>query len=160
MEVSTDWNLLVQGYLSLNWCQETMKPSNQNKSVSSLLSEFKDKNAGTPPLNLGTMLSAAYLCLMYPQQSEFQNMDFSKIDTSCFIVIEGENGDSKYICRRIRNSLAHARFQIVDDLFVFFDQRTNGKIPFKAEIKIQAFGEFLNSFFFEAKEQHFNRIVT
>ena len=159
MEVSTDWNLLVQGYLSLNWCQESMMPSNQNKSVSSLLSEFKDKNEGISPLNIGSMLSAAYLCLMYPQQSEFQSLNFEKIDSSSFVVTEGTSGNSEYICRRIRNSLAHARFQVSDGIFVFFDQKPNGTDKFKAEIKIESFGKFLNEFFFEAKEQYFNQVV-
>lgn len=160
MEVSTDWNLLVQGYLSLNWCQESMRTSNQNKSVLSLLSEFRNKNDGIPPLNIGSMLSAAYLCLMYPQQSELQKMNFSKIDSSCFVVVQGKSGKSKYICRRIRNSLAHARFKITDGLFVFFDQKPDGTDRFTAEIKIESFGEFLNGFFFEAKSQYFKRVVT
>uniref|UniRef100_UPI0013828BED hypothetical protein n=1 Tax=Vibrio sp. V23_P3S9T160 TaxID=1938675 RepID=UPI0013828BED len=106
MSHSTDWNILVQGYQSLIWCQESMKPENKNKKVSELLSEFSKRNKGVPPLNIGSMLSAAYVCFMYPQQRDFSKLNFSAIDTNCFLITSGEKGDSKYICRRIRNSLA------------------------------------------------------
>ncbi|GAB0152338.1 HEPN family nuclease [Marinobacterium sp. BA1] len=159
MQTSTNWNVLIQGFLSLIWCQESINPKNQGKQVVELLSEFRAKNEGINPLNIGSMLSAAYLCFMYPQQSEFKKMDFSAVDVSHFNVVQGSSADSKYICRRIRNSLAHARFEITDNGFVFYDVRPDGSDEFKAEIKIEFFGDFLNNFFFEAKSQHFHRGV-
>ncbi|GLQ32744.1 hypothetical protein [Litoribrevibacter albus] len=157
MKTTTDWNILIQGYMSLIWCQESTKPENQNKKVSELLSEFQKRNNGVLPLNIGSMLSAAYICFMYPQQSEFDELDFSAIDTSCFSIKLGKKNDSKYICRRIRNSLAHAHFEIFNSSFRFLDQTSQGKDRFEAEIKIKDFGSFLNDFFHISKNQSFNQ---
>ena len=153
--MKTDWNILLQGYLSLIWCQDSMSPNNQDKKVSNLLKEFKSKNEETEPLNMGSLLSAAYICFMYPQQAEFETLDFTKISIEKFSVSLGNFGDSKYLCRRIRNSLAHVRFEILNGVFIFKDQKPDGSDKFEATITYKDFGDFLNSFFHEAKKQYF-----
>jgi hypothetical protein len=157
MSSSTDWNILLQGYLSLIWCQNSMAPEDQNKKVSDLLLEFQNANEGVNPFNIGSVLSAAYICFMYPQQTEFDNLNFQRISTEKFSITLGNDGDAKYRCRRIRNSLAHARFQIINGLFVFKDQKTNGSDKFEITIKVEHFGAFLNDFFHECKNQYFNK---
>lgn len=157
MNSNTDWNILIQSYLSLIWCQKSIAPENQNKKVSELLQEFKSEYEGINPFNIGSMLSAVYICFMYPQQKEFNDLDFGKISTNKFKITNGRSGDSKYICRRVRNSLAHSRFDLKDDLFIFKDRQPNGNDEFEAQIKIEHFGDFLNKFFFECKKQFFKR---
>ncbi|WP_409526522.1 HEPN family nuclease [Nitrincola sp. MINF-07-Sa-05] len=157
MSRSTDWNVLIQGYLSLMWCQDSIAPENQDKKLSVLLGEFQNKNEGITPLNIGSLLSSAYICFMYPQQTEFENLNFESISADNFSIIYGRDGDAKYRCRRIRNSLAHARFQVSKEMFIFEDQDPRGNDKFKATIKACHFGDFLNNFFHECKNQYFNR---
>ena len=156
---NTDWNILVRGYLSLIWCQKCVDSKNSKKCVAELLEEFEHKYEGVSPLNIGTLISASYICLMYPQQTEFEEMDFATIDIGSFNVTVGNAPDSKYLCRRIRNSLAHARFTInsSDDIIIFRDQKPEGTDKFEAKISISKYGDFLNEFFFCAKEQFFKR---
>ncbi len=94
---------------------------------------------------------------MYPQQSEFESLDYSSIPTDKFNVTVGKTEGSKYLCRRIRNSLAHAQFQMSNGFFRFEDRNPCGGDKFKAEIEIVHFGDFLNEFFHESKKQHFGR---
>ena len=66
MNCSTDWSLLVQGFMSFTWCEETMRAEHQGRLVSDLLSEFKSKNGGVNPLNIGSMLAedTYILCIL------------------------------------------------------------------------------------------------
>ena len=73
---------------------------------------------------------------MYPQQSEFESLDYSSIPTDKFNVTVGKTAGSKYLCRRIRNSLAHAQFQMSNGFFRFEDGNPCGGDKFKAEIEI------------------------
>ncbi len=158
MNHKTDWNILLQGYLSLLWCQKSCEPKNGNKKLSDFLTDFQRENEDIKPLNIGTMLSAAYLCFMYPQQTEFDTFDFEKIDVKDFKIIKGKTRDTKHLCRRIRNSLAHARFTVDSIKFTFQDwklDKNNITDEFEVTIDIGGFGEFLNNFFFAAKSNSF-----
>ncbi len=157
METKTDWNILLQGYMSLLWCYDSIDPVNEEKKVKDLLSVFKQKYQNVSPLNIGSLLAASYLCFVYPQQSEFNVFNFDSISTDHFKIVVGNEKKSKDICRRIRNSLTHARFNIENKDIVFHDQEPDGSNKFEAKIEIDYFGDFINQFFFAAKNQYFNR---
>ena len=100
----------------------------------------------------------AYILFVYPQQAEFEATDFSKIDTSRFDVQEGTEANNKQrFCSRIRNSLAHGRFNLRCNDIEFEDQRHGGTDRFRVKIGIKDFGDFINSFMQEVKNQYFRK---
>ncbi len=143
----------MHGNISLLWCQECMSPKNQNRSVGELLAEFSIKYEGVPLLNVGTLIMAAYPLFVYPQQAEFDKVDYNKISTDRFEVRVGTSSNKrKRFCGRIRNSLSHGNFTITDSHILFEDNNREKTDAFSATIKIEDFGKFINNFMFEAKK--------
>ena len=158
-EEKTDWNLVVQGNISLLWIQECLK--NKDKTVGELLKEYMEKNENCEILNLGTLIMASYLLLLYPRERELTSIDWDKIRTPEFNFCEGRYKDKSDLVRRIRNSLAHAHFN-VDPVITFEDWRqvnsNNQKEDyFKVQFKFCDYGNFINDFFLEVKRQHFEK---
>ncbi|HMQ03801.1 MAG TPA: hypothetical protein PKD26_07785 [Pyrinomonadaceae bacterium] len=156
MKSKTDWSLIVQGNISLLWIQETL--NRKDKKVEEILIDFRNRYEGLDPLNPGLLMMASYLLFVYPQQAEFEALDFSRIKTGDFEVKEGTStADARRFCSRIRNSLTHARFELIDERIEFRDERSGNDL-FHATVEISKFGEFVNDFFFEAIRQHFRSI--
>ncbi|MCC5848349.1 MAG: hypothetical protein JJU29_09660 [Verrucomicrobia bacterium] len=155
LNIKTDWNIVVQSNISLIWCQWALDPTYEKKTIGELLVEFREKYK-IDPLNIGSLIMAAYPLFVFPQQAEFNAINFSEIDLSSFTVTEGTNTtDPKRFCSRIRNSLAHARFKVEQNNISFYDQTKNGGDNFSASISIQRFGSFINEFMLEVKNQFF-----
>jgi hypothetical protein len=161
----TDWNLIIQGNISLLWIQECLKPENNKKTVEELLNGFKSKNQNCEILNPGSLFMATYLLFLYPKEKEFKDCDKLNIKTDKFIIIENENirnktVDNAFIIQRIRNSLAHGNFTVGTIEIIFEDWTPNDKglkpNYFKSKIKFGEFGEFINEFMFEIKRQKIN----
>lgn len=164
MEIKTDWNLIIQGNISLLWNQECLKPENRKKTIEELLSEFRLKYENCGILNCGTLFMATYLLFVYPKEKEFESCDKSNLKTDAFKItdndyVKNKIVDSSYIVRRIRNSLAHGNFTIEEDVITFEDWVPNEKELkpdyFKCKIRVGEFGNFINSFMFEIKNQRF-----
>ncbi|MCD4792418.1 MAG: hypothetical protein K8R54_04235 [Bacteroidales bacterium] len=159
----TDWNLIIQGNISLLWIQETLKPENRNKTINELLIDFKNEYEQTEPLNIGTLFMATYLLFLYPRESEIININISKAQISDFYIKTKGNKQSnetenEYFIRRLRNSIAHGNFIIDTDLKIKFEDNNKSKSNlFVAEIHLPKFGKFINEFMLEAKNQHFNK---
>lgn len=154
---NTDWNLIVQGNISLIWCQWANDPRNRDKTVGQLLAEFHQRYT-VAPLNIGSLLMASYILFVYPQQAEFENADFARIDTSKFIVSKGTpNTEHKRFCSRIRNGLTHGRFTVNGEQIELCDQKNDGSDPFCTTISVGDFGQFISAFMLEMKNQHFDR---
>jgi len=135
-----------------------MQPDNQEKTLRQLLQEFSVKYSNVSPLNIGSLLMASYILFVYPRQAEFDATDFSKIETSKFVVHQGTaNSDKKRFCSRIRNGLTHGRFVITGDEIELCDQKNNGSDQFRSTIRVCDFGDFINGFMHEVKNQHFRR---
>jgi len=169
---NTNWNLIIQAHLSLDWCHRAMDPKHKDKTVGQLRDDFKKEYEGVEPLNVGTLIMAAYPLFVYPEQTEFEKIDFSKINTSRFTVLTDPTADGKNLCRRIRNALAHGNFkivegqivegQIVEDQIEFIDYEIHKKSKqkinhFKATIATRDFGNFINNFMFTVKQQFQSR---
>lgn len=153
---TTDWNLIIQGNISLLWCQWCMDPMNRTKTLSTLLEEFYTQYQNVEPLNIGTLLMAAYILFVYPQQTEFENINFDAVPTGDFNVVTGTlTTEKKRFCARIRNSLAHGRFAVHSDLITLTDQKPDGKDKFEANISVTKFGIFINEFMHEVKNKHY-----
>ena len=153
----TDWNLIIQANISLIWSQWSIDPKNRDKTIGKLLREFR-KQYIVPPLNIGSLLMAAYILFVYPQQAEFDKVDFERISTDGFYVHEGTpTTESRRFCSRIRNGLSHGRFKVGDNQIELTDQQRDGRDPFRATIQIDKFGEFINQFMSEVKKQYFER---
>ena len=151
----TDWNLIVQGNISLLWCEWSMKPEHQDKPMKDVIEEFRKQFSNVLPLNIGTLLMASYILFVYPQQTEFNAIDFSQIDTSKFVVHQGTSStETKRFCSRIRNGLTHGRFMVNSNQIELCDQKRDGKDQFRSTISIGAFGDFINKFMHEVKNQH------
>ncbi|MBN2375539.1 MAG: hypothetical protein JXD22_04005 [Sedimentisphaerales bacterium] len=158
MQKATNWDLIVQGSISLLWCQWSKKPENKDRSMGEVLEEFKEKYSNVEPLNIGTLLMASYILFVYPQQAEFDKADFSHIDTDKFIVHYGtQNTEKKRFCSRIRNGLTHGRFTVNGDQIELCDKKADGTDQFRSTIYVGDFGNFINGFMHEIKNQHFGR---
>lgn len=154
----TDWDLVIQGNISLLWCEWCLRYENKDKTIGEALKIFSQKYENILPINVGLLLMASYLLFVYPQQTDFDNIDFDKIDINQFDVHEGTpKTDKKRFCSRIRNSLTHSRFGLHGERIEFHDQRNDETDKFRASISIKDFGNFINNFMFEVKDQHFKR---
>ncbi len=160
--MATDWNLIIQGNISLLWIQECLNPVNKKKTVEELIFEFRSSNLNCEILNPGTLFMATFLLFLYPKEVEFNNCNKSKISTDKFKLLANENVknkivDNSYIVERIRNSLAHGHFTVERSELIFEDwvPNSNGlkQNYFKSKIGIGEFGEFINEFMFEIKAQ-------
>ncbi|HDR6260685.1 TPA: hypothetical protein QCU39_000114 [Bacillus cereus] len=157
-----DWNLIVQGNISLLWIQECLKPENQNKKVNELLREFLNKNENINLLNPSVLLMASYLLFVYTKEKDFNDGEYSFVDISKFNVIASRKRrpDGNYICRRVRNALAHSRVHIDESLQITFeDSKPDGTDYFKCVISCVDFGNFINNFMFTLKDSYFSNRV-
>jgi HEPN family protein len=155
----TDWNLIIQGNISLLWIQECLDKKNTDKKIGKLLNEFYDKNEKISVLNPGTLFMATYLLFLYPKESEitnFDNIDLTEFNINTKGLKQNNETDKSYLLRRIRNSIAHGNFKIENNQIIFNDNNKSGSNPFKASIQISKFGSFINEFMIKAKENHFN----
>jgi hypothetical protein len=153
-----DWNLIIQAHLSLIWCQWAMDPKNHSKTIGKMFEQFERKYENTKPLNIGTVLMASYPLFLFPQQADFDMIDFEQIDISMFHVLDGtKKDDKKYFCRRIRNALSHSRVRVNNGSIVFKDERKDGSDQFRAKVEINAYLRFIGGFMKEVKDQYFQR---
>ncbi len=99
---------------------------------------------------------AAFILFVYPQQTEFEQVDFGRINIDGFHVHEGTpTSNPKRFCSRIRNGLSHGRFRLADGQIELTDQKRDGSDSFCTTISVGKFGDFINQFMLEAKNQHF-----
>ncbi|AJH13659.1 hypothetical protein [Myroides profundi] len=159
----TDWNLIIQGNISLLWIQECLKPENENKTIKDLLNEYRLKNENVTILNPGCLFMAAYLLFLYPKESEIVSTNLSFINTGIFDIItmgvkSPDESKEEYIVRRIRNSLAHGNFEIDDNLVITFEDNNSAKTNlFRTKIRFNQFGELINNFMQESKNTRYNK---
>lgn len=154
----TDWNLVIQGYLSIIFLQECLIDNNKNKTISELIDEFKNKNEGVSFFNVGVLIQTAYLCFLYVKESE-NKVDLSKIDFSKFQIKKSiESVSNEYIVRKIRNSMAHSNFKLINNNTIEIKDYYNNELNFEAYISISDFGYFVNDYMFLAKDAFFNKV--
>jgi hypothetical protein len=78
--MGADWNLIIQGNISLLWIQECLNLANGGKAINELLKDFRAKNDNCHILNVGTVFMAAYILFVYPKESDFINSDLTSIN--------------------------------------------------------------------------------
>lgn len=155
----TDWKLINQAIIGINWLKVINDAENADKTLIQLLKERQDVLylKGERVLNTGVLIMAAYILFVYPRETEIDNLDFSQIDISRFkITAEDKNNQNpKKICRRLRNSIAHANFEVIHDknLLKFSDEK-NGSNKIEFEIGIVDFGTFIDNFTLEVNRQN------
>ncbi|WP_305453657.1 HEPN family nuclease [Bacillus mycoides] len=161
-----DLSFMVQGNISLLWIQECFKPDNQDRKLKDVLSEFITINDNINLYNNpGMLLMASYLFFVYAKEKDFIGRDYSFADTSKFEVLEceKEKRNSNYICRRIRNALAHSRVHIGENgLITFEDFKPEGTKRldyFKCTISYTDFGNFISAFYHGVKDRYFSNRV-
>lgn len=146
----TNWNLVSKGLLGLYWIMECNKVKNANKTLADLYySDFAQDWNNERLLNSGVLMMASYLLFVYPQQADFDNIDFSQVDISKFKVTfqDIENLESKVFCKRLRNSISHAKFEINEmDHQIFFWDDNSGKNKIELNISSENFGKFIDDF--------------
>lgn len=96
-------------------------------------------------INPGLVLAAAYIYFLYPKEVTMERMNLNSLSTEAFELEEPISTED--LLRRLRNSLAHGRFDISDSgRFDFRDQRPNGSDPFRTCIGFEALGDFVEKF--------------
>jgi hypothetical protein len=146
----TNWNIVAQGLLSIQWVIECNKGENIDKTLREIWGEnFTDHQGGDRLLNNGFLMMSAYLLFQYPQQADFTNIDFSKVDISKFSIDyeDNSNGDPKTLCRRLRNSLAHGKYAIKEaEAQILFHDEYKGTDKIDFSIFTVDFGVFITDF--------------
>ena len=161
----TDWNLIIQGNISLIWLQKCLENENNNIPLDKLLKDYKENNENIQLINPGVLMMAAYLLFLYPKESEIIKSDYNDIDFNIFKVhIKGvkrtEESEKQYFTRRIRNSIAHSSWHIQGNNIVFKDENyknQKNKNEFSIEIELPKFGEFINSFMLSLKNNYYSQ---
>ncbi|MED0965106.1 HEPN family nuclease [Bacillus paramycoides] len=157
-----DLDLMFKGNISLLWIQECRKKDNQDRKVGDLLREFRMKNDNADIFNTSVLLMASYLFFVYAKEKDFNGRDYSFVDTSKFEIHKCKNDtpDSDYICRRVRNALAHSRVHIDENLLITFEdfkpKGTKKTDYFNCTISYDDFGNFIYAFMFGLRDRYFN----
>lgn len=152
----TDWSLVKDGVLAIEWLAETNDVNNSKKVILDLwMEKFRPKYPGARLFNKGVLMMASYLLFIYIKENEYNTFNYEEIDTSEFKIIKAEkpHKTSKDICRRIRNSISHSRFEIIGETITFEDSLKDGTDFIKLEIGIVKFGEFISNFLNEVYSQ-------
>ena len=103
------------------------------------------KGSSCELINPGLVLAAAYIYFLYPKETAIHRLNLDSLDTSAFRL--DHPMPTKDLLRRLRNSLAHGRFEINDSgRFEFQDQRHDGSDAFRAWIDLRDFGDFVDNF--------------
>jgi hypothetical protein len=152
----TDFSLVNDGVLAIEWLSETDKVENADKTLLNLWNEkFRPKYGKAKIFNKGSLIMASYLFFVYIKESEYSNFDFSKVDYSNFTILtESKPHDTGIkLTNRLRNSISHGRFNVSNDYVIFEDERPDGSDYIKFKINIVEFGEFLSYFLIEVQKQ-------
>lgn len=145
----TDWKLVNDAVLAVEWIAETNNLENANKKIFDLwMEKFHPKYPGERLFNNGVLMMASYLLFVYIQEKEYKNFDYTKINTEDFKIEKEEKGhnSSKKLCRRLRNAVSHGRFSFEDSTMVFEDFERNGTNYIRFSIETIRFGEFISNF--------------
>ena len=158
----TDWKLISQGLLGIYWIHASNKIENADKTLQELYGkDFNQLWKGERLLNNGVLMMASYLLFVIPQQADFNNIDFSVIDTSKFKILhqDSDHSDKKKFCRRLRNSIAHVRYTIdsCNNKISFTDCTTQGTDKIEFEIGSVDFVEFIDNFSQIVNQQIINK---
>ena len=154
----TDWKLINQAIIGVEWLKEINEASNADKTLRTILKENEERLflKDERPLNTGVLMMAAYLLFVYPREQELLKLDFTSIDISNFNIVyeDSNNRNPQQLCRRLRNSISHAKFEIQHqkNMIVFHDD-DKGKNRIDFEIGSVDFGTFINSFILEVNKQ-------
>lgn len=160
-----DFDLMFQGNISLLWIQECRKKGNEDRKVGELLKEFQEDYGDIDIYNKSVLIMASYLFFVYAKEKDFIGRDYSFVDTSKFKIhkCKYDTPDNDYICRKVRNALAHSRVHIDENgLITFEDYKLRGtkKINyFNCTISYIEFGNFIYDFMFGLRDRYFSNRV-
>ena len=167
MEMSADdprIQIPTQAWLTSNIFVDidlTLK-SNPSMSLQEYVSGQKTKtnifkeNPEFPIYNLGSLLMMAYAFLVIPKESiEKYKLNVSSPEIDGYLskikieINENKNclGRSENIIRHIRNSVAHARFDMFPNDKLLFIDELNGTFTFKGEMEINDFKALISAYF-------------
>lgn len=140
-EHKTDWDIVVKGFITVLWCARSCELSDSSKPFDGVFSDFlKETSFGVLPMNIGTMMMASYLMFVYPRQRELDSLPYQHISIDRFAQGEEAATDKKTFIRRLRNALAHGRWDVEADRICFKDRR------WSASVSAEDFGAFLKQF--------------
>ena len=158
----TDWNLVSKALLGINWITECNKVENIDKTLREVWGKnFAENHNGERLLNTGVLMMAAYILFVYPRENYLDDINFDLISIDDFKIIsqDNNNDDSKTLCTRLRNSVAHGNYTVSDvkEEVTFRDERQNGTNKIEFKIHIVKFGKFITNFAFEVNQQIINK---
>lgn len=154
----TDWDLVNKGILGLKWIMESNDLNNADLSLRELhnqkfLNDWGDERL----LNSGVLMMSAYLFFVYPQQADFEDINFEAIALPIYNLINAESpiDSNATFCRRLRNSISHGRFAVNHETNIinFKDENHHGNNEIEFEIEIVEFGTFTTNFAQAVNEQ-------
>ena len=128
---------------SILWIEKTVSIENRAKTIEDIAKEngFNlDKTDQSNPFNPALLLAGAYLFFLYQKECD---TDFSNVDTSDFVVKEGNDSD---LARRLRNSIAHGNFTFLNENMIeFTDFKRNNTDVVKFQISMSDLGKFIDN---------------
>jgi hypothetical protein len=158
-----DWDFVSEGMKSIHWIRTCNDLPEEFGDVapSMTIGQVWDRTYQTADrshrlLNNSVLMMAAYLYFVYPKES-LKEIDLTNVSVEDFEIIEQDSEhDKEKLINRIRNSVAHANYEIENNEITFSDCRPWDKSD-KIKFKIQSvdFGYFIEQFRLELYKQKF-----
>lgn len=157
-----DWTFVSDGMKSVLWlmnCNDLPEKVGSHEALNTTMEQmmeatFGQKHHNYRLLNDAVLMMAAYLYFVYPKE-KLNEIDLTNISVDDFKIIEEEKPhDKKKLIRRIRNSIAHARYEIESCVITFIDFVPPDKSDWvKFQIPTEPFGDFIEQFRVEVYKQ-------
>jgi hypothetical protein len=154
---STNWDLVEKGWLGVEWIIRSNDIKNADKTLKDLYGEQIAPNwNGERLFNEGVLMMASYLLFVYPIERDFDKIDPTSLEFSDFTILTDVlnqfQSDKLLFLKRIRNSIAHARYNIKNNVITMsdFNQQHTNNIEFS--IGLVNFGIFIQKFAVELRK--------
>lgn len=156
-----NWDLVIDGMKSIhllracNNLPEKYGDDAIHKTIGKVWTDtYKGADLTHRLLNPSVLMMAAYLYFVYPKES-LKEIDLTNISIENFTIIKGSYKDKNNFLHRLRNSIAHAKYQLLGERLIFQDyHKTPTEKKFiEFDIDIVKFGAFLEQFRLEVYRQ-------
>lgn len=156
-----DWNFVYDAMKSIHWLRncnnlpEEFGKETLNKTIGEIWERtYMPKDRTHHLLNNAVLIMAAYIYFVYPKE-KISQIDLTNISTDKFSIINYEKKHDKVmLINRLRNAIAHANYEIINNIITFTDFNSkNQKNNIIFSIGTVDFGEFIEQFRLEIYKQ-------
>ena len=154
---TTNWDFVEKGWLGVEWIIRSNDAKNSDKTLKDLYFEQIAPNwNGERLFNEGVIMMAAYLLFVYPIERDFNKINLSNLEFSDFTIIVDKlnlfQTNKLLFLKKIRNSIAHARYEIKNNIITMSDSNSQNSNNIEFIIGLVNFGIFIQNFSVELRK--------